>query len=242
MKNRCSEFSIPIIATATATVVRNGSISRVSSVVSSSFPGTPANSLPDAMAWVIGPAKMMPRTTSDAGDDEQRVDDEIAEAPGALAALRGQRGRERRHERGRHRPFGEQIPQQVRHAERDVEGVHFGPARRTEDRGQHRFAGDTKDAARHRGDADQARRAGHSRAHLGREKAVPEVGNAAGERAHEALSVPHRIGARFFRDQDACSNSGAPDDGLCECGTPVRKNVSRHVVSTKKGFCLSTEA
>ena len=63
MKNRCSEFSIPIIATATATVVRNGSINRVSSVVSSSFPGTPANSFPDAMAWVIGPANTTPRTT-----------------------------------------------------------------------------------------------------------------------------------------------------------------------------------
>ena len=60
MKNRCSEFSIPIIATATATVVRNGSITRVSSVVSSSLPGTSANS--GAMSAVIGPAKRMPRT------------------------------------------------------------------------------------------------------------------------------------------------------------------------------------
>ena len=47
MKNRCSEFSIPIIATATATVVRNGSIIRVSSVVSSSFPGTAGELVPE---------------------------------------------------------------------------------------------------------------------------------------------------------------------------------------------------
>ena len=62
------------------------------------------------------------------------------------------------------------------------------------------------------------------------------MGNAAGERAHEALSVPHRIGARFFRNEAACSNSGAPDDWLCECGTPVRKNFSLRGLCTKKGL------
>ena len=62
MKNRRSEFSIPIIATATATVVRNGAMTRVSSVVSSSLPGTSANS--EAMSAVIGPAKRMARTTT----------------------------------------------------------------------------------------------------------------------------------------------------------------------------------
>ena len=43
MKNRCSEFSIPIIADRDRHVVRKGSITCVSSVVSSSLPGTAAN-------------------------------------------------------------------------------------------------------------------------------------------------------------------------------------------------------
>ena len=40
MKKRCSEFSIPMQAAASATSVRNGSISRVRKTVSSSLPGT----------------------------------------------------------------------------------------------------------------------------------------------------------------------------------------------------------
>jgi acetaldehyde dehydrogenase (acetylating) len=58
MKNRCSEFSIPIMAAATATVVRNGSITCVSSVVSSSLPGTRANL--GAISEVMGPANTIP--------------------------------------------------------------------------------------------------------------------------------------------------------------------------------------
>ena len=89
MKNRCSEFSIPIIATATATVVRNGSMIRVSSVVSSSFPGTAANSSPDAIARVIGLGEHDRRATTIAPvDHEQRVDDQVAEPPRRLAAAR----------------------------------------------------------------------------------------------------------------------------------------------------------
>ena len=42
MKNRCSEFSMPMRAAATATSVRNGNITRVSETVSSSLPGTAA--------------------------------------------------------------------------------------------------------------------------------------------------------------------------------------------------------
>ena len=40
MKKRCSEFSIPMTAAASATNVRNGSINRVRNTVSSSLPGT----------------------------------------------------------------------------------------------------------------------------------------------------------------------------------------------------------
>ena len=61
MKNRCSELSIPIHAAATATNERNGSMIRVSSTVSSSFPGTlrkaPANML------TSGSANTIPTTT-----------------------------------------------------------------------------------------------------------------------------------------------------------------------------------
>ena len=39
-KNRFSEFSIPMNAAATATSVRNGSMTRVSRTVNSSLPGT----------------------------------------------------------------------------------------------------------------------------------------------------------------------------------------------------------
>ena len=39
-KNRCSEFSMPIIAAATATIVRNGNMTRVNVTVISNFPGT----------------------------------------------------------------------------------------------------------------------------------------------------------------------------------------------------------
>ncbi len=218
MKNRCSEFSIPIIATATATVVRNGSINRVSSVVSSSLPGTAGELSPRCHGVGDWAGEEDAEDDEDASDHEQGVDDEIAEPPGALAALRGQGGRERRHERSRHRPFGEQIPQKIRHPECDVERVHFGPARRTEDRGQHRFARDTKDAARHRGDADQARRSGHSRAHLVREKAVGTSGTRQARvlirrSAYHTGSAPHFSGTKTpvrirERRTMSCANAG----------------------------------
>ena len=71
MKNRRSEFSMPIIATATATVARNGSMMRVNWVVSSSFPGVSANH--GAIACVIGWAKTIPRTTSAPGDSRSAL-------------------------------------------------------------------------------------------------------------------------------------------------------------------------
>ena len=42
MKNRWSEFSIPMKPTATAISVRNGNITRASDTASSSLPGTAA--------------------------------------------------------------------------------------------------------------------------------------------------------------------------------------------------------
>ena len=55
------EFSIPIQATATATKVRNGSMTRVNWMVSSSLPGTWLKSW--ANSRVRGSAKTIPRTT-----------------------------------------------------------------------------------------------------------------------------------------------------------------------------------
>ena len=64
---------------------------RVSCVVSSSFPGHGGELSPDAMAWVIGLGEEDPEHDEHAGDDEQRVDDEVTETPRGLAAARGQR-------------------------------------------------------------------------------------------------------------------------------------------------------
>ncbi len=62
MKNRRRAFSMPMNAAASATSVRNGSVMRVRVAVSSSLPGTAANS--DAYSRVSGVAKMRPSTTS----------------------------------------------------------------------------------------------------------------------------------------------------------------------------------
>jgi len=62
MKKRRTELSMPLNATDAATVIRKGSRSRVSCVVSSSFPGVSANR--GAIARVIGWAKAIPITTA----------------------------------------------------------------------------------------------------------------------------------------------------------------------------------
>ena len=111
MKNRCSEFSMPISAAATATSMRNGNITRVSVVVSSSLPGTAAYEL--AKSVVIGPANTIPMSTSTAGDGDQRVDHQAAQPPGLVRSLVRQRSREGGHEGGAHGPFGEQVAHQV---------------------------------------------------------------------------------------------------------------------------------
>ena len=62
MKNRRIEFSIPIMAAATASIVRKGSMMRVRSVVSASLPGISAKS--GASRCVISSAKNIPRMTA----------------------------------------------------------------------------------------------------------------------------------------------------------------------------------
>ena len=62
IKNRCSEFSMPISAAASATIVRNGNMMRVSITVSSSLPGTAAYFAANAV--VMGQAKTRPIATT----------------------------------------------------------------------------------------------------------------------------------------------------------------------------------
>ncbi len=155
MKNRWSEFSMPITAAAIATNVRNGSMIRVSRTVSSSFPGTARYSPANALDQRLGEDDA--EHHEDAGDDDERVDDVVAQPPGGLLAVGRQLPRERRHERGAHRAFGEQIAHEVGNAERDVVGVHR--VARAEERRQHLFADDAEDAARHRRGAGRRGRA-----------------------------------------------------------------------------------
>ena len=148
-KNRRSEFSIPIIAAATASMVRNGSMIRVSWVVSSSLPGT-RRELP-------GRARMRDLRREDDPEHDQRSPVTTSSAfmtrlPSRQAAsrpLRGERAGERRDERRRHRPFGEQVAQQVGDPERDVERVHLHARARAEDGRQDRLASDAEQPAGH---------------------------------------------------------------------------------------------
>ena len=163
MKNRRSELSMPIIATDAATVVRNGSIILVSVVVNSSLPGVAANR--GAIRLVIGPGKDDPEDHQAAGNDEQRVDHEVAEMPRRVAPFARERTGERGDEGSRHRAFGKEIAQQVRDSEGDVERVHFDATAGAEQCREDRLAGDTQHAAGHRGDADEPGRTGQPRTH-----------------------------------------------------------------------------
>ena len=109
---------MPIAAAAIATSVRNGSMTRVSWTVSSSLPGTRAKSCA-SVHRTSGRANTMPAIrTSDAGDEEQRVQDVVAEPPRVALAAQRQVPRERRHERRAHRAFGEQIADEIRESGR----------------------------------------------------------------------------------------------------------------------------
>ena len=61
--------------------------------------------------------------------------------------------RERRHERGAHRAFGEEVAHQVGNAEGDEVGVHL--VARAEQRGEHLLAHEAEEAAGERGGAGE---------------------------------------------------------------------------------------
>ena len=94
-----------------------------------------------------------PKYDEGARHDEQRVDDEIAETPRGVPSVVGQRAGEGRDEGGGHGPFGEQVTQQIRYAERHVEGVHLDAG--SEERRQYHLPRDPEYPAGHRRNADE---------------------------------------------------------------------------------------
>jgi hypothetical protein len=148
---------------ATATVVRKGIIIRVSWVVSSSFPGTDANSTPEAIVRVMGSAKTMPTTTITPVTISRAL---MTRLPRRHAASRPRAWRVLVNvgTKAGHRTLGE-ITDEVGHSERHVEGVHRRGRGRPEDVGQDNLPRDAQQAARHGGDADEACRSSQARAH-----------------------------------------------------------------------------
>ena len=157
---------------------------RVSCVVSSSLPSYDANPPaaavgapnprirsalsriePDAISVGNRRGEHDPEHDDHAGHDEERVDDQVAQAPGGVAAARLQRPRERRNEGRRHGAFREEIADEIGNAEGDVERIHRRRRGCAEERREDGFADDAQQAARHGGDTDEARRPGHPRAH-----------------------------------------------------------------------------
>ncbi|MGC4085715.1 MAG: hypothetical protein QM736_27215 [Vicinamibacterales bacterium] len=92
----------------------------------------------------------------DAGHDEERVDDVVAEAPRVLFPVQREVARERRHECRAHCSFSEEIPYEIGDAEGDVERIHR--VARAEERGEHLVANESEDAAGEGGDAGEAGR------------------------------------------------------------------------------------
>ena len=153
-KYRSSEFSMPIAAAASATSIRNGIITRVSTTVSSIFPGTAAKS--PASSITNGWANTMPATTMTRSTTSSALTTLLPSRHAARLPSRVRLAREGRHERRAHRALREQVADEVRDAERDVEGVH-GVAG-AEQVGHHLLAREAEDAARHRRRADETGR------------------------------------------------------------------------------------
>ena len=169
-------------AAATATRVRKGSITRVSSIVSSSLPGTAG-----VVLRVHGHQRLREHDAEHdqrSGDEEQRVEDVVPEPPRVMFAVQREMTREGRHERGAHRAFGEQIAHQIRNPERDDERVHVVAG--AEQRREHLIAGEAEDAAGERRRAGEA--GGSSQPDSARRRSL--FGNGRGVRLrHRGVSV-----------------------------------------------------
>jgi hypothetical protein len=118
---RPSAFSMPIATAANETSGRNGIITRVSRTVSSAFPG--ASSKPGAIVATSGQASAMASQDEQAEHDGQEAQDAVGEPEAGLLSAFLSRARVGREERGRERPLGEQVSEQVRDSKADPEGV-----------------------------------------------------------------------------------------------------------------------
>ena len=107
-----------------------------------------------------GRAKTIPAATSVERRDKQRVQHVVGETPRRGLAVQRQMAREGRDERGAHRALREEIADEIRNPERDVERVHL--VARAEARGKHLIAREAEEAARQRRRAAQAGRSGQA--------------------------------------------------------------------------------
>ena len=158
-KKRFNEFSMPIMATATAMVVRNGIMICVSCTVRASLPSTAAKPAAvgggspkprrrrigdvksvAARSRVMGSANRIPISTSTAVAITRVLMTRLPRRHAASRPVLVERARERRDEGRGHRPFGKQIAHQIGDAERDVEGVHGRVSRGAEHARQHGLA------------------------------------------------------------------------------------------------------
>ena len=148
----------PMTAAEIETRTRNGVMIWVMSVVSSSLPGTSAK--PGARIRTITGRGQDPDQADPGNHDEQEVDDQVGQAERGGGSIAFLNARQRRHERGAHRAFREQVPEQVGYAEGDLEGVdrEAGAELGREDL----LADQPEKAAQERGRRDHPRRAGYA--------------------------------------------------------------------------------
>ena len=112
-----------------------------------------------------------------AGDDQQRVQHVVPEAPRIVLSAQREMPGEGGHEGRAHRSLGEEIADQIRNAERHDEGVHLVAS--AEQRRQHLIASQTEEPTGERGGAGDAGRARQppvwDLGHRGRECSSPDT-------------------------------------------------------------------
>ena len=154
MPKRPSALSMPIATAANETSGRKGIITRVSRTVSSAFPG--ASSKPGAIVATSGQARAMASEHHQAEHDGQEAQDAVGEPEAGLLPALLPHPRIGRQERGRQRPLGKEIPEQVRDAEADPEGV--GVVARPQESREHLLAHEAEEPGDERHGGHEPRR------------------------------------------------------------------------------------
>jgi hypothetical protein len=130
-----------------------------------------------AYAPTSGVANTMPATTSVPVTISNAFSTLLPEAPRVVLSAQREMPGEGGHEGGAHRPFGEEIADQIRNAERHDEGVHLVAG--AEQRRQHLIASQTEEPTGQRGGAGDAGRARQPPLwdldHRGRECSSPDT-------------------------------------------------------------------